>query len=515
MLGLLILASVFVLHRLIVPAVRQKSERVGQLQESLKRADLLLRHAGEGIYGIDLEGCCTFVNAAAERMLGYTEAVGRYLHGLIHLSHVDGSPHLDTACPIYQALHSGQVRRQENDVFWHKNGEPLDVAYVAAPVLEQRRPIGAVVLFDDISHRLRAEANRQSAEQRLRESEANLAKAQAQAKLGSWVIDYRAIRTSWSGQTYRIHEIPEGTPVTPDLFMSRVHPEDRAQVDAEWQGAQQGKAYDIQYRLVCNGDVKWVREHAEFEFEPDGRLIRGTGTLQDISALKFKEEELLRSRQALRELAAHSERIREIERSRIAREIHDELGQYLTALRMDVAMINIRHAAGNPDLAAQVQAMKETIDSTIKVVRHVATALRPAALDMGLISAVEWLLSTFRERSGVMFKLETSDEELLLDDDRTTAVFRILQESLTNITRHARASEVKVAIALDEGDLCLRVSDDGVGFDARQIRAKKTFGLMGIRERALVFGGESVLDSQPGSGTTLTVRIPLENRPAP
>jgi signal transduction histidine kinase len=230
------------------------------------------------------------------------------------------------------------------------------------------------------------------------------------------------------------------------------------------------------------------------------------------AGVRERTEELLRSRQMIRELAAHHEKIREAERARIAREIHDEFGQYLTALRMDTAMLDIRHGADNPELKQHLADMKQTIDTSIGVVRNLAATLRPGALDMGLVSAAEWLLAGFKERTGIPYRLHAPREDLGLDDERATAAFRILQEALTNITRYAQASEVDVAIELADAALVMVVRDDGIGFDPAEARNRKTFGLMGIRERALMFGGESKIDSEPGVGTILRVRIPLKKQ---
>jgi signal transduction histidine kinase len=220
-------------------------------------------------------------------------------------------------------------------------------------------------------------------------------------------------------------------------------------------------------------------------------------------------EELFRSRQMIRELAAHNENIREVECTRIAREIHDEFGQYLTALRMDTAMLNIRYGPGNPELEHQLAGMKQTIDSSIGAVRNLVAMLRPGALDMGLVSAAEWLLAEFQERTGTPYCLHAPRDDLGVDNERATAAFRILQEALTNITRYARASAVDVAIQVADGALVMVVSDDGIGFDPAEVRGRKTFGLLGIRERVLMFGGESRVDSEPGAGTILHIRMPL------
>ncbi|MDT8429867.1 MAG: sensor histidine kinase, partial [Pseudomonadales bacterium] len=241
------------------------------------------------------------------------------------------------------------------------------------------------------------------------------------------------------------------------------------------------------------------------------------GTVQDITAMKTKESELLHSRELVRRLAAHNENIREEERTRIARELHDEMGQYLTAIRLDTALIEKRFAEQNQELAQMLNTVKNGIDASIKAIRDVATSLRPLALDAGLVSAAQWLLSGFESRYGIHCILTVDGEEYALDDSRTTAIFRILQESLTNIVRHANANRIVVRIVFNANELHASVSDNGMGFQVDNINQGKHFGLMGIRERVLIFGGTSMIDSEPGKGTRLSVFIPrfhTERRPA-
>lgn len=492
------------LYRYVLPLARRLRQTQTSLSDSLRKNELILQCAGEGIYGLDAQGRVSFVNTTAEQLLGYTLAdlSQAPVHTIIHHSRRDGSPYPAEQCPIVETFRDGQPHRQEAEVFWCKDGHPLDVEYVSAPIQEGGQVTGAVVVFSDITARRQAEAT-------LREHEAHLARAQAQGKLGSWWLDVPNDVLEWSAECYRIFALPLGTPLNYQAFLACVHADDRVYVDRAWRAAMAGEPYDIQHRIVADGQIRWVRERADLEFAPDGTLLRGIGTAQDITELKHHEDELLRSRQSLRELAAHHEKIREEERSRIAREIHDELGQYLTALRMDTAMLNIRFGQDNPDLRGIIADMKQTIDTTIGVVRNVASALRPGALDMGLVSAAEWLLAGFQERTGIRCHLNAPREDLGLDNERATAAFRILQESLTNVARYAKAGAVDVQIELVDAVLEMEVRDDGVGFDPLEVRGRKTFGLMGIRERALMFGGESRIDSEPGAGTTLRVRIPL------
>ena len=434
------------------------------------------------------------INPAFARMHGYSpeELTGR---PITEIFSEEGSTDLShNICLTHEMDHYSWES-------WHvrKDGSRFPVQIDATAVKnEAGQVLYRVVNVQDITAR-------RQAEDILRKSEARL-RAQTQSMLGSWVLNASNHTLEFSAENYRIFGLPPGTPLNFQTILKRIHPRDRAYVVEAWRSAMEGEPYDVQHRILIDGRVKWVRERVELEYAADGSLLRGIGITQDIT--EPHEDELLKSRQNLRELAAHHEKVREEERTRIAREIHDELGQYLTALRIDIAMLRIRFGEGNPELKRQVAAMNKTIDTTISVVRDLATSLRPGALDMGLVSAAEWLLSGFKERTQIRCNLHAPREHLELDEERGTAAFRILQESLTNIARYAKAAEVNVRIELVSGVLEMNIRDDGVGFDDTEARSRKTFGLMGMRERALQFGGEFRVDSRPGSGTAVQIRIP-------
>lgn len=230
--------------------------------------------------------------------------------------------------------------------------------------------------------------------------------------------------------------------------------------------------------------------------------------LADITPLKDKEAELTRSRQLLRALAAHLEQVREDERQHLAREIHDELGQQLTALRFAVAM---RGMENDPKRAcSDTASLLKQVDDTIESVRAIASNLRPAVLDLGLVAAIEWQLQQFRKRTGIDSVLKVSDEEITLDNTRATAIFRIVQESLTNIIRHAGASRVVVTLCQRGNDLDLQVEDNGAGMSAEALEKTRSFGLVGMRERALLLNGTLKIRGIPGLGTKLKVSIPMQ-----
>jgi PAS domain S-box-containing protein len=240
----------------------------------------------------------------------------------------------------------------------------------------------------------------------------------------------------------------------------------------------------------------------------DGRkLVLFQGS--DITERKNAEKALRQHQELLRELSAHHDSVREGERAHIAREIHDEMGQALTALKMDLSVIGLEAGKDAPRISEQVRGLKGQVDDMIQIVRDVATALRPAALDLGILSGVEWLVEEFQKRSGIPCHVKVEDGEIDLDKDRSIVVFRILQESLTNIARHADARSVEISLRRDATHVRLEVKDDGRGFDPEAIREKKTFGLLGIRERAIMLNGTLSITSKPGEGTRVSLSIPI------
>ena len=230
--------------------------------------------------------------------------------------------------------------------------------------------------------------------------------------------------------------------------------------------------------------------------------------LNDVSERKRIEQELLESREQLRQLGAHMEAVREEERKRIALEIHDELGQLLTALKMDVSLLKMQ-LSGLPELPTKVAEMRELVERTILMVRNVANHLRPAALNFGLASALEWLAEDFGKRTGIPCQFLMNASEPMLSDAHATAVFRVVQESLTNVARHANATRVHVSVTRSALGFELNVSDNGCGFDPAAARKRDSYGLLGMSERARLIGASLQIDSVLGAGTVVSISIPL------
>ncbi len=268
---------------------------------------------------------------------------------------------------------------------------------------------------------------------------------------------------------------------------------------------------DLEYRVRdANGRAYWMSVSGEPVFSPDGVFLGYRGTGKNITERKEAELALRLSQTELRELTAHQARVKEDERKRIAREIHDDLGQNLLALRIDVSLLDNATRQQHPDLNKPIRTLLDQVDNVMRSVRTIINDLRPSVLDLGLTAAIEWQVQQFRQRNGVSCTLDIDDNvaDGILDEEAATSVFRILQESLTNVSRHAFASHVNIRVQSCFGYFVLEIEDDGVGSFPGNTRKPRSFGLIGVRERVYALGGEFSLASLPGNGTTLTITIP-------
>jgi two-component system sensor histidine kinase UhpB len=351
---------------------------------------------------------------------------------------------------------------------------------------------------------------RMRAEEALRRSEAYLAAGQRLSHTGSWALNVSSGELFWSQETFSIFgfDPAKTTPSIKETFLPRIHPEDRPKVEEGLKAAGiQKRSYGLDYRIVLpDGSIRYIHDVVYPVMSETGDVVERYGVIMDVTDRKRAEEALQRSHDQLRALAARVEKVREEERTRLAREIHDGLGQALTAIKIDLS--SLCH-----DMPAEKKHQSESImklaDETIRSVRRISTELRPAVLDtLGPVAAVEWAAAEFEARTGIKCRLDLPLEDIVIDQERATALFRIFQETLTNVARYANATEVNVRLAEADGNLSLEVHDNGKGVSEAQISAGTSLGILGMRERALLLGGEFTITGALGEGTTVRVRLP-------
>lgn len=359
--------------------------------------------------------------------------------------------------------------------------------------------------------RLRVEKDEAERQREWERERAELAAQAAGLGLWDWHLDSGEVFVDerWANLIGYSRAEFEGTW---EAWKELIHPE-----DIGWVRATQQASFETDSTLTCeyrmrakNGDWRWMLCLGNVQDRTqEGQPRRVTGTHLDITDQKDAEVTLRRSESQLRLLAARLEAIREEERKAISQEIHDELGQTLTGLKMDLAWIDGR-LGDRLELSDRVREMMARVDATVEAVRDLSSRLRPALLDdLGLSEAVEWQVEDFQRRSGLHCDLAISVDDPKIAPERAIVVFRILQESLTNVARHAQASRVDVELSRADDRLVLRVSDDGRGIDDAVLREEGTLGLLGMRERAAVVGGTLQIDRAARGGAAVTVKVPL------
>ncbi len=356
-----------------------------------------------------------------------------------------------------------------------------------------------------------------AAEDALRQRDEMLARAEQMAGMGSWHWNAGHDSITCSTGLLGIAGQPSngvGGGLQQLLQMLAAADRDKARAGIE-RVISSGQPAEMVCRLQRpDGSERLVKAFVEPQRAASGQIHGASGACLDVTEFKRAEERALASEGQLRALAARLQSIREQERTRISREIHDELGQMLTALKMDLTLFgrDLAHAEPMPQRAlmtTEVDAMAQLVDATIQSVRRIARQLRPEVLDaLGLVAAIEWLASDLEARTGLHCSVSAPQTLPEVDGERKTALFRIAQEALTNVVRHAGASRCAVRLTQQAGELVLAVEDDGKGFDPTRASGP-SLGMLGMRERAAAVGASFEVASAAGAGTTLTVRMTL------
>ena len=394
---------------------------------------------------------------------------------------------------------------------------PVTVGAEVAAVLEFFSPDAVApnaALLDVLSHigtQLGRVIERERAAEVLREREALLGAVFDQSAVGIAVTDRSArfIRSNRAFQEmigYDARELRSLSHV--DITYAEDLPQNRELMAELARGTRSSYTFEKRY---CRKDGRLIWAHVTVSALPAeaGAPQRFVGMVEDVTERKAAEAELQRHRTQLRGLAARLEAAREAERARIAREIHDELGQALTALKIDLLWLKKRMPGSSPELAHKLDDMAGIIDSTAQGIQRVAAELRPSVLDeLGLRAAIEWEAREFATRTGIECRVELPEGQPAVDASRATAVFRIFQEALTNVARHAAATHVLVRLGMTPNALELTVQDNGRGIREGALHDSRSLGLLGMRERAENFHGNVTIAGNPGAGTTLTLIMP-------
>jgi PAS domain S-box-containing protein len=344
---------------------------------------------------------------------------------------------------------------------------------------------------------------RLQAEQALRESERRFREIIQNAQAGYFFVDdagnYRDVNQTW----LTMHGYDSAEEVIGQSFAI-------TQVEAEVEQARQLGEQVLQGKPILSGEFSRRCKDGSIKFHTfssrpvrkNERVIGLEGFMIDITERKQAEEQL-------RNLTRYLQTAREEERAHIAREIHDEFGQALTALKIDLSWLTRHLPSEQPVLLEKIQTMASLLNHTMQTVRRVATELRPGLLDdLGLLAAIEWQAQEFTARTGIACDLRLDEHPPPFERDLNTTIFRIFQESLTNVARHAKATRIQVEVDERPDRWMLTIADNGQGITTAQIASPQSLGLMGIRERARAWGGKVSFAGKPGQGTTVTVVIP-------
>jgi PAS domain S-box-containing protein len=354
-------------------------------------------------------------------------------------------------------------------------------------------------------------SERKEVEQALRRATAELEHAQRIGKMGSWTWNVGDDSSQWSPALLEIYgRDPKGPAPTYAEMEGLLTPDSWARMQAAiGEAVTHGTPYTIELEVVRpDGAHRWVAGQAEVECDAQGRPARLVGTAQDFTERKLAELELRKTRDEVRELSRRFEEERDQERKRIAMDVHDEIGQLLTAMKHEIHLLR-SHAGTAVASERGLQRLGELVDNSIEVTRNVAMTLRPPALDLGLTAALEWLAEDFELRSEIGCEVRVSGDDFVLDDRQAIALFRIAQESLTNVARHARARRVQIALDSAAGRLAMTINDDGRGFALASARQQGHFGLLGMQERAWRINATLSIDSRPGEGTSIHAELPI------
>jgi PAS domain S-box-containing protein len=489
--------------------IEHESERMGNsgdrmitaMRETAARLNGIVQSVMDALITVDENQDIVLFNPAAEKMFGCAAAdvLGTPLDQFIPGRHRDAHRrHVD---------HYGQTgvttRRMGGSelVGLRANGIEFPVEASISQATVGGKKLFTVILRD-IAERKRAEAA-------IKESAERYQRLVALVPDAIWVEREHRIQLA-NRACLDLLAVESEERITGRSPLEFIHPDFHALARARRERLMFGIVDDLRVEekvVRSDGEIRDV-EIAETAFRDEGTTVI-LAVLRDVTDRKRADNELRESRESLRRLSASLQEVREEEKARIARELHDELGQALTSLKMDLEDIAGTFEPQQSERLKRVDAMRSLLNSTVASVRRIATELRPLMLDdLGLIATIEWLTGDFEARTGLQVGVDLPGPDLNVAKDAATALFRVLQESLTNVARHAGASRVDVKLSTSDAATRLEIRDDGKGMEPASMHKSGSFGLLGMRERAAMVGGTLTIDSSPGAGTTIVMTVP-------
>ncbi|HEX6983547.1 MAG TPA: PAS domain-containing protein [Balneolaceae bacterium] len=484
-----------------------------QAEESLKKNkryfQSLIENAQDIITVLDYGKRIQYISPSVKKMLGYEqeELTGK---DAFRYFHPDDSRKMRSM--INSLVKTKGQTASEEFRFKHKEGHWVYLESVAKNAEDGDEEI-IVVNSRDIT-------KRKSAREALEEQSKQLSEAQKIAKVGNWKwIPDEKPELYWSDELCRIFGIkPKDFKGTYKTFYRHIHPDDRKRVSKIIKRVLKNrKTIKFEHRIITASNEEKTLLCRGYVKAADEDSVKVIGTAQDITEQKKREKELHDYSQRLRNLSGRIEDAREEERISVAKQIHDELGQMLSVLKMDISLL-FGSMSGKVKSEFEEVVDKETrevigrMDKILQSVQRITTELRPEVLDdLGLKEAIDWQAKQFGERAGIDVEVNSFEGETdFLNDGQSSTIFRIFQETLTNIMRHAEATSVNVNLRKDKDNFYLTVNDNGVGISQKQLKNSSSLGIIGMRERSQLLGGDVEIEGNKETGTTVTIRIPTD-----
>ena len=513
LLGAVILADMLVIGVSIFAALWSVAVWGERSEVNEARLAAILQGSDDVIIGKSLDGMIGSWNRGAEQILGYSaaEAIGR------HISLIIPEERLAEDDALIANIRSGEPVVHFETKRRAKDGRILDLSLTVSPIRDAAgRVVGVSTVARDITQRKQAEAESERMQGALTGAQARLSAIVDSAMDAVISVDEKqkiVLFNRAAEQVFGVRrEAVLGAPLD-SLLPVRFRGAHRGHIESFGKtGVTSRRMGDVTtlWALHADGSEFPIEASISQAGEPGSRFF--TVILRDITRRRKYEETMVLQQQELRELSARVLEAREEEKTRIARELHDELGQLLTALKMDLAWLRERLPANDPELAARADGMGELLDRTVSSSRRIAADLRPLMLDdLGLADAAQWLVGEFGTRHDIKLEMHAAAELELdaLSKGAATALYRALQESLTNIARHSGAKRAWIVLAREDGALHLEIEDDGRGIAAEDFAKSGSLGLRGMRERVAYYGGSLEIARAPRGGTRLLLRMPL------